>query len=178
MNIPELDKDASDLLAHWDKERGNAFAPHYSFIDPVKLRRWVGDISVVHLHDGPKRFFVSLHGANVARHLGPDFHQKYLEDVIPPVAREDTLAPYLVGMKTGQPTYSIQMASSNNGLYKTLERMVLPCSGATSTNVERFLVWAAPINSHPRAPVDEPFHTGPNVANELFALLDANPAAA
>jgi hypothetical protein len=179
-----LDPKALELLSLWYEERGTAPMAAREFINPLKLRRWVGDISVVHLHDGPKRFFVSLHGANVVRHLGPTFHKKYLEDEVPAKALSDTLKPYEISIETKEPTYSVQRVGLDNGLYKSLERMVMPCSGDDPAQVERFLVWVAPIrsNSKSSASIYAPFEStemegggaeAPDTVSDVFRLSDA-----
>lgn len=153
MNILTLNEDAAALLGQWREARGTQTLPTAKFIDPLKLRQWVGDVSVVHLHEGERRFHVALHGANVVRHFGPDFHQKYLEDVVPPTALTETLAPYELSIETKQPTYSIQHKTQESGLYKALERMILPCSLEDPENVRRFLIWVAPVDDNsPNSP--------------------------
>lgn len=145
-----LREPADALLDAWHQARGADALPSARFANPIALRRWVGDISIVHLHDGEKRFFVSLHGANVVRHLGPNFHKKYLETAVPAASLCDTLTPYELSIRTRQPTYSIQRASLESGLYKSLERMVLPlASDDDPETVGRFLVWVAPIKPGP-----------------------------
>jgi len=101
-------------------------------------------VSVIHLHDGPKRYFVSLHGAHVARHIGPDFNKKYLEDTIPAGSLDFALAPYKESIKRHAPTYAIMLPTPKNGLHSRLERLVLPFCGEKQDVVERFLVWVAP----------------------------------
>ncbi len=146
MTILTLCEDAATLLRKWHEARGTNTLPSSRFIDPLELRDWVGDISVIHLHEGPRRFYVALHGANVARHLGPDFHKQYLEDVAPQTAYANTFAPYELSIQTRQPSYSIQSASLDSRLFKTLARMILPCSHEDPEQVGRFLIWVAPIN--------------------------------
>jgi len=157
----DLEPNAIDLLSLWYDMRGALPLPPRRFIDPLSLRRWMGDISVVHLHDGPKRFFVSLHGANVVRHLGPTFHKKYLEDEVPAAALPDTIKPYDLCIETKKPSYSIQRVGLENGLFKSLERMVLPCAGEDPASIERFLVWVAPIQSNSKnsSSIYKPFET-------------------
>ncbi len=142
-----LSQPAENLLSLWMQARGDAALPTTKFIDPIKLRAWVGDISVIHLHEGARRFYVAVHGSNVARHLGPDFNRKYLEDTIPASALPDAVAPYELAIKTNQPAYSIQRATLENGILESLERMVLPCFKEHPDQVSRFLVWVAPIGS-------------------------------
>lgn len=171
------------MLSLWQEARNGAALPPRSFIDPLRLRRWVGDISVVQVHEGPKRFFVSLHGANVVRHLGPDFNRQYLEDAIPTKAQDDALKPYCLSMELKKPTYSIQRATLENGLFKSLERMILPCCDATLDQTERFLVWVAPIksdmmdstsvyNPFEESEIDRPWQDAPRTEAELFVLSE------
>jgi len=183
MNQLVLSEKAASLLAQWHGSRGDNALPSAKFIDPIKLRGWVGDLSVVHLHEGKRRFYVALHGSNAARHLGPNFHQKYLEDVAPLTAHANTFAPYQLSIKTKQPTYSIQRASLDSGLFKTLERMILPCSLDDPSTVARFLIWVAPIESKSPhsslafSPYDqgEPHSNGSEIMEnwaDLFLLSD------
>lgn len=143
-----LSEESEALLFQWRASRGRDPIPSAKFIDPIKLRRWIGDISVIHIHEGKKRFYVALHGANVARHLGPDFNRKYLEDAIPEEAQRQAIEPYELSMKINEPIYSIQRTTLRNGLFKSLERMILPCSVNEQGKAERFLVWVAPIESN------------------------------
>lgn len=136
--------ESAALVDYWRQAKGEQDMPHRRHMSPLKLRRWVGDISVIHLHDGPKRFFVSLHGANVARHLGPDFNKKYLEDAVPEASLPLSTAPYLESIARKLPTYSIMNPDKDNGLYLRLERMILPFCGDDPACAERALVWVAP----------------------------------
>ncbi len=177
-----LQEPAEALLRQWHDACGTHALPTARFADPLRLRQWVGDISIVHLHEGDKRYFVSLHGANVARHLGPNFHKKYLEDAIPEASYHDTVAPYELSIRTRKPCYSIQRATLESGLFKSLERMILPLSLDDQDTVERFIIWVAPIEpGATAASVYVPFKEHevmaletdePELTNELFLLSD------
>jgi len=155
-----LHPDAKDLLAAWYEARGDGALPSKGFIDPIRLRRWIGDISVVHLKEGEKRFYIALHGDKVARHLGPDFNKKYLEDVIPDSAKDDAFAPYDLSIETKLPCYSIQRRTFDNRLVDTLERMVMPCTNEDPARTTRFLIWVAPIR--PSIVNDTSVYTSPD----------------
>lgn len=178
-----LEESADALLSMWYQAHGDGLLPNAKFVDPLKLRRWIGDISIVHLHEGEKRFFVSLHGSNVVRHLGPDFHQKYLEDSIHPIFHKSAFAPYDLSIKTKKPTYSIQRATLNNGLFKELGRMIMPLHTTDPETVSRFLIWVAPItaSSARSTSIYRPFEDdeigsraegAPEQTNELFLLTE------
>lgn len=139
-----LADDARGLLELWREARGSGPLPHHRHISPLNLRRWIGDISVMHVRSGAKRFYVALHGANVARHIGPDFNKMYLEDAVPPESWPVAVAPYEIGMETCLPAYSIMLPSRTNRLFDRLERLVLPFCGDDAEVVDRFLIWVAP----------------------------------
>ncbi len=139
-NLPECDA----LLSYWRGACQQGQIPDVTNLSPVRLRRWVGDISVIHIHEGPKKYFVSLHGANVARHIGPAFHKQYLEDAIPAASLPYALALYDECIKRRAPMYAIMVPTLDNGLHTRLERMALPFRDADSDAVERILVWVAP----------------------------------
>ena len=183
----KLHPNAVDLLSLWLEARGDSPLPDRSFIDPIKLRRWVGDIAIVALHDGPKRFFVSLQGASAARHVGESFHKHYLEDVIPEASHARALEPYRDCMKSGQPTYSIQRLSRGEEVVRTYERMVMPCCKGAADVVERFLVWIPPIqaDNDTSLQIYERFDPSaisyigrekPVVTSEVIPLCDVHPA--
>lgn len=136
--------EVANVLSFWREAREGMTLPHMKNLSGSNLRRWVGDVSVIHLHDGPKKFFVSLHGSNVARHIGPDFNKKYLEDSVPLASLDLALAPYQHSMKLNAPVYAIMHPTLYNGLHSTLERLVMPFCGDKDDTVERFLVWVAP----------------------------------
>ena len=188
MNSFTLDQKAADLLSLWDQARGVSILPHSRFIDPVALRRWIGSISVVQLHQGPKRFFVSLHSMSGAPHVGVSYNRQYLEDIVPADQQNNALAPYLRAIETTQPVYSIQQITRGQSVLKHYERMVLPCYTETADAVERFLVWIPPIGRIDTEPssiyeplagsteadlvLDEQSH--PVLTNEIFVLTKAH----
>jgi len=163
-----LHPDAKDLLAAWYAARVDGALPTRRFINPLRLRRWIGDISVVHLKKGEKRFYIALHGDRVARHLGPDFNKKYLEDVIPDNAKEDAFAPYDLSIETELPSYSIQRRTTHNRLFDTLERMIMPCTNKNSARTTHFLIWVAPIQ--PSAVDETPVYSSPDRDGMRYAL--------
>lgn len=172
MTNPVLPSDALDLLALWYGAWEDGNIPSKGFVDPLSLRRWVNDLSVVQVHDGEKRFFVSLHGANVARHLGPGFNKHYLEDAIPADLHDEALEPYRRALATGMPHYSVQRRTLGERMSKGLDRLILPCSTDEPGVPGQFLVWVSPIEADllNSVSVYEPFgdlETDPLAAEEV-----------
>jgi len=140
-----LHDDAKSLLSQWFDLRSEGEVPDRRFLDPVRLRHWIGMISVVHLHEGEYRLYMALHGAHAARYHGPDVSKQYLDEVTPALVRESTLAAYDMCMETLMPCYSRQTLTLGNVAHKHMERMVLPCSTDDLTRPDRFIVWVAPV---------------------------------
>ena len=147
MSNPEgqtLGAEAQSLLSYWRQSRGDALLPHRDHISPQKLRRWISDISVIHVHEGDKRFYVALYGENVVRHIGPGFSRQYLEDIVPRASLSLSLAPYLMGLEKRLPVYLTMQPDLSNGLMSTLTRLVFPFCDSDPDSVDRFLVYVEP----------------------------------
>ncbi len=173
-----LNAEAQEILSFWQDVKGSDSLPDKKVLSGSNLRRWISDISVIHVHDGPKRFFVSLHGANVHRHIGPDFNKKYLEDVIPSAFLSWTLAPYQESMERAAPVYAEMMPTFGNGLYSAQKRLILPFCGGRKGVVERFLVWVVPDdkNAGSQRLIDDQGGTlVPDSAYSLFVFEGGQP---
>lgn len=143
-----LPKDALDLLAFWKAARDGRALPHRRSLDPVKMRNWLGDLSILEVHDGPKRIFVKLHGSLTAENVGQDFTRRYLEDCTPEHALEVAIEPYLTSIEHIAPTFSVLVPGVLSGVFKRFERLALPFttqdSNSPETQVNGFMVWVGP----------------------------------
>lgn len=196
MSNPEgstLSAGAQSLLSYWRQSRGDALLPHRDFISPQKLRPWIGDVSVIHVHDGEKRFFVALYGENVVRHIGPGFNKKYLEDVVPRASLSLSIAPYLMGLEKRVPVYLTMQPDLSNGLVSTLTRLAFPFCDSDPESVDRFLVYVEPDKNNGEkdamiyssscalrrsgdVPAPFPIHDGFNVDDVIPAVSLGSPA--
>ena len=144
----EIHPEAEALLAFWEDQRGDCALPGKDAMDPLKLRRWLGDVSIVDLHDGPKRFYVRLHGGRTQERVGNDMTRGYFEDTFDPKMLEFALAPYRAAEKAKRPTHSFMIPRLYPSVFTKLERLVLPFSAGDAdearTTVASFLVWAGP----------------------------------
>ena len=68
------------IEAHWDRLRGDRPMPRRDEIDPVDLVPWLPYLSIVELHYDPFRVRYRLVGTEVARIIGEDFSNRWLED--------------------------------------------------------------------------------------------------
>lgn len=74
----------SDLIAgieaHWQGLRGDRAMPRRDEIDPVELRPWLPYVSIVEIHDDPFRVRYRVVGTEVARIIGEDFSNRWLDE--------------------------------------------------------------------------------------------------
>jgi len=74
----------SELIAglekHWNGVRGTRAMPRRDEIDPVDLVPWLPYVSVTELHYDPFRVRYRVVGTEVARIVGEDFSNRWLDD--------------------------------------------------------------------------------------------------
>lgn len=68
------------IVAHWDSLRGAREMPRRDEIDPLNLRPWLPYISIVEIHHAPFRVRYRLVGTEVARIIGEDFSNRWLDE--------------------------------------------------------------------------------------------------
>ena len=150
--VSKLPPAAFQLLRYWKTARGPHVLPHRSAIDPIKLRDWLRDLSIIEIHKGEKRFFVRLHGTETTENLGQDFSRKYLEDCTTGLANAIAVRPYLTSIDALLPTYSSVEADQLSGVFTSLDRLVLPFTDVDQdqpdapVSVDRFLTWLGPTD--------------------------------
>jgi hypothetical protein len=68
------------LESHWDGMRGGRPMPRRDEIDPLDLAPWLPYISMMELHYEPFRVRYRVVGTEVARIVGEDFSNRWLDD--------------------------------------------------------------------------------------------------
>lgn len=143
---PPLPEAAKRLLAYWESAQRGDRPPPRSAVDPIKLREWIGDISVIQYIEGEKNLYIRLHGLNVAQKIGDYYARGYLEDMIPASAHSVVFEAYYVARKTLRPVHSIITPGVLKGSFEKFERFVLPFVDDETAQLERFVVWVGPTN--------------------------------
>jgi len=67
------------LEVHWNALRGDRRMPRRDEVDPVALVRWLPYISIMELHYNPFRVRYRVVGTEVARIVGEDFSNRWLD---------------------------------------------------------------------------------------------------
>ena len=68
------------LQRHWGGVRGTRSMPRREQIDPVELVPWLPYVSIMELHYDPFRVRYRVVGTEVARILGEDFSNRWLDE--------------------------------------------------------------------------------------------------
>ncbi len=68
------------IEAHWQHLRGDRAMPRRDEIDPLDLGPWLPYLSIVELHDAPFRVRYRVVGTEVARIIGEDFSNRWLDE--------------------------------------------------------------------------------------------------
>lgn len=68
------------IEAHWQRLRGERAMPRRDEIDPVELAPWLPYVSIVEIHEDPFRVRYRVVGTEVARIIGEDFSNRWLDE--------------------------------------------------------------------------------------------------
>jgi len=109
----------------------------------------MSDLSIIELHKGDNRFFVSLHGGRTGDIIGVNLHKRYIEETILNQDRSFALDPYRESERTLCPTFSTMTPMLYPSVFHAFPRLVLPFTDDTSeggpNRIDRFVTW---IGSH------------------------------
>lgn len=116
------------LLGHWSRARGQDAVPNWKKLNPEDLAKMAESLMFcdVAAEDG-MRFLIRFRGEQIAETFGPQ-EAKYLDDILHPVIREETLTAYRASVNTKQPVFTIASTNDPAGKPVNLERLVLPFS--------------------------------------------------
>jgi hypothetical protein len=119
---PELDR----LYRYWREKRGPYPMPLRADIDPLEIPYMLGHLMLVDIH-GPGRYFVRLHGTEMARRVGYDLTGKMLDALPVPHYRNLALGHFDEVASTGVPHRSLTDRVIDDRLLR-YEAAILPLS--------------------------------------------------
>lgn len=144
----DIRPEAADLLSFWRESRGDFVLPPRNTLDPIRLKPWINNLSVVEYRADEKRYFVRLYSQFTQDHLGQNLARTYFDEALPPTALAVALQPYEAAMSARKPTLSIIMPQLYPNLFKRLDRIVLPFTNeippGPNARVDRFVTWIGP----------------------------------
>lgn len=121
---PELDR----LLDLWQSRRRGEALPARSIFSIEDLKPWLGQLAVTQLTGWPPRFRLVLHGTRLVENIGEDWTGRFLEEAVPPEAREVILRPYRDCVDLRVPVFDTLSADTLPKAFAPADRLVLPCA--------------------------------------------------
>jgi hypothetical protein len=114
------------LFAYWREICGDRPMPLRRDFDPIDIPYILGRVILVERLEAPPRWFVRVHGTEIARRIGHELTGKTL-DRLPPEHREPATRRFDIVARTGLPHRTVtQIASDHRRL--RYEALVLPMS--------------------------------------------------
>lgn len=132
------------LLSLWQRLRGQAAVPLWSRLDPEEIARMVDSMQFCDVVEdsGRKRFVVRYCGARIVQAYG-ECSDAFLDEKLPPLLRDATLATYTQAVEARKPVYTICKVPDRDGKPVDFERLLLPFArdGVTVDRVVAMLEW-------------------------------------
>jgi hypothetical protein len=134
------------LVNYWVRLRGNGKVPLWSALEVNDLSRMVENMQfcdVVANGDGI-RFLVRFCGARIVQTYG-ECDDQFLDEKLPPLLRDATIAVYSKAVSAGEPVYTICRVPDNHSKPMDFERLLLPFArdGKTVDRVLTMLEWVS-----------------------------------
>jgi hypothetical protein len=126
------------LYDYWQERRCSRPMPSRSDIDPVDMRFILGNLLLIDVLAGPRRFRIRLHGTNLVRRAGYELTGKMLEQL--PDADFRTVAQecFTTVVEARRPIHSFR-SRTLSGRPQPFEALILPLS-RTMLQVDMLLV--------------------------------------
>lgn len=97
-----------NLVAHWDRMRGDRRMPARADFDPLDVRYALGYISLIDVHRDPLRFYFRLDGTKQVDLFGIDCTRRYLDEAMPADHAAMAAASYREVVESGAPRYHLR----------------------------------------------------------------------
>lgn len=129
------------LLKLWTRHLGDARAPRWQSIKPDDLASLSDNLSLFDVTDDmPPRFLIRFVGNTVVRAYGSTNRRgRYLDEIVSPTDREQTIEPYTRAAVSGAPVYIVHDVTDRTGRLVHCERLMLPFARDGET-IDRILV--------------------------------------
>jgi hypothetical protein len=126
------------LYEYWDSKRGDRTMPARADLDPVDMRFAIGDVVMADVIDGdPPRFWIRLHGTNLAERTNFDLTGKMLDEMPAPEFRDLVHRSFRKVVRTREPLHVIADRLIDDRAQK-YEAIILPLSGGE--RVDRLMI--------------------------------------
>lgn len=134
------------LVNYWERLRAGKRVPLWKSLDVDDLSRMVENMQFcdVVANGGHIRFLVRFCGVRIVQAYG-ECNDQFLDEKLPPLLRDATIAVYSKTVGAGKPVYTICRVPDSHGNPVDFERLLLPFSrdGTTVDRVLTMLEWVS-----------------------------------
>ena len=120
----DLDPRMAALLTWWTVLPRTGDLPGVAEIDPLALKRWLGDLGVIEAIGEPPRFRIRLAGVNLRDIETIDATGCFVDELCPPQIADEVLKPYRVCREQRRPVHD--RLALHERPHVTIERLLLP----------------------------------------------------
>jgi len=122
------DVELQDLLALWERQRGDRPLPSRADFTPEILRRHLGWLHLLDVRDGQPRFRFRLYGSEIAEVTGRDVTGRNFEDAFSGQFREALIRALEQTVRERRPLRVASTAAGANKDYIPITSLFLPLS--------------------------------------------------
>jgi hypothetical protein len=117
--------DARALLAYWQGKCAGRRFPARADVDPIELRRFIGDISLLGVRRAPLDFVYHIAGTRLAGDAGYDLTGQSVRSIRPPAWAENVLAQFAETVEAAAPRlHRIELRIGRDAM--RYQRLTLP----------------------------------------------------
>jgi hypothetical protein len=123
-----LPKALVDFKTYWDRKRGERSMPARADIDPLDLREHLGWILMTEVVGETRRLRYRLVGSEIAKRLGRDATNRYLDELYPGADQDGVAASFHQVVTSRRPTRMIGEILLSRRILLTFDVLNLPLS--------------------------------------------------
>jgi hypothetical protein len=116
------------LFRYWRGKCHDRIMPARRDIDPIEMKRWLGNLLLVEFPADPMQYRVRLDGVNIVQFYGNSREGKGLEVMTSEKERRIVLPQYLVVLEHKQPAYYESEFVTSEGVPTSQRKLLLPLS--------------------------------------------------
>jgi hypothetical protein len=121
------DPELTRLYDYWRGIRHGRPVPLRRDFDPVDIPYLLGNVMLVEVLDRPRRYFVRVHGTEIARRVGFELSRRMLDDLPVPEYRDPAIAHFERVARTGLPHRAMNEMVADHHVLR-FEAVLLPLS--------------------------------------------------
>lgn len=116
------------LFEYWRGKCHGRTMPARRDIDPIEMKRWLGNLMLVEYPEDPTQYRVRLDGTNIVQFYGASREGKGIEAMTSEEERRVVLPQYMLVLERKQPAYYESEFETSEGILTFQRKLLLPLS--------------------------------------------------